>query len=167
MSDQKFSFERMRGLLGRDAEDSAVVDIIEDPKLIERSEYLGYVELKNDGISVMFKGAALADDQDREILRVSALHLHRKGHEGYSQYPGELPNGISFNDREDEVLRKLGRPIEAGGGGRVVLNRTVPRWLRYSAGDSVIHLQMDSKGRLEMVTLYPLDTKLGSIPGRV
>ena len=70
MSESKFNFQSISVLVGRHAADPAVLDLIEDPAVIERSEYLGYVELKEVGVSVMFKEAPAGDDDaNSPVLR--------------------------------------------------------------------------------------------------
>jgi hypothetical protein len=158
-------FSTLRSLLGRGADDPEVINVIESTEHIRRASYLGYVELKDKGVAVMFAADTAAEEEPVQSLHVSAFHLHRKGHDGYAQYSGELPSKVAFNDQETDVLKKLGKPVESGGGEKSsFFKRPVPRWLRYSIGNVVVHLQLDAKARIEMVTLYPANAKLGAFP---
>jgi hypothetical protein len=153
------AFSELLPLLRRRADDPAVVRLIErDPSQIERSDYYGFVEFRDGGVSVMFQEAAfvLGSSQvgDRTALLLAAFHLHRRGHEGYEQYGGELPHGVAFGDAEADVVTKVGSPAEKGGGGMSrVLKKPIPRWLRYHVGDATLQYQLDDDGRVEMATL--------------
>lgn len=156
----KFEFDKLQSLLGFLADDPAVIDLIEqDPESILRFSQLGFVEFKTEGVSVMFKEVApeqsYEEDSQEGPLYLSAFHLHRNGHEGYSQYSGQLPGSVQFDDHEGDVIKKIGPPLASGGGGiSTVLKRPVPRWVRYSVTEGVLHFQFDPKGRVELVTLF-------------
>jgi len=157
----------MLSLLRRRADDPAVVELIgRDPALIERSAYQGFVQLKNEGVSVIFKEAPWVilstEITDPAALHVAAFHLHRDGHEGYAGYSGQLPNDVSLEDSEADLVGKMGEPSAIGGGGMsTVLKRPIARWLRYLLGEAILQFQMDTDGRVDMATLYSPDTQLG------
>ena len=156
-------FDHLRSLLRRRADDPHVVELIGgDPSLIERYAYQGFVEFRDRGISLMFKEAPHVSGSigmtDPATLHVSAIHLHQAEHEGYSEYSGGLPRGVAFGDSEEVVRRKLGEPSATGGGGvSSVLKKPIPRWLRYSTGDAILQLQLDTSNRVEMASLYVPD----------
>jgi hypothetical protein len=162
----KFDFTDLLSLVGRSASDAGVMAIIEcEPDRIERFEHVGYVSLKNRGISVMFVEAAWLGPNfarpDPKALRVSGFHLHRAGHEGFSEYLGPLPGEVRFGDTQEEIERKLGRPLAIGGGGfTTILNKPIPRWVRYRAGESLLQFQLDLSGRNEMATVYIPDHRV-------
>lgn len=160
MNSAKLLVEKLKDLLERPATDPDVLEVIGQAGPIKRSSDHGFVELKNAGVSMMFKEARsfLPPEKivDPEALYVSALHLHRKKHEGYAEYRNRLPSGLVFGDSEAEVVRKLGEPEARGGGGlSSILNRPIARWVRYRWNDCALHLQLDANNRVEMATLYP------------
>jgi len=109
----KFDFEELRQLLRRSANDPAVAALIEcESDQIVRLAHDGYVEFKDEGVSVMFKGAAWVVPQneinDPETLHLDAFHFHRRGHDSHCQYAGALPGGVAFDDSEADILKKLG-----------------------------------------------------------
>jgi hypothetical protein len=164
-----FDYHQLEPLLRKPADDPAVLGFIaRDPRSIERSAHLGYVEFAEEGVSVMFKAAtepASREAIDAADWRLSAFHLHSENHEGYSMYRGDLPGGVQFGDPESEVLRKLGQPSDIGGGGiSSVLGRSIPRWLRYGRENNVIQFQLDPRGKVEMATLYAPDLHSGVHP---
>ena len=147
-------------LLRRRADDAAVGALIgRYGGAIERFEYVGFVELVDAGVSVMFAEAPhvlpWADVGDPKALHVSAFHFHGPGHEQHAPYTGELPGGLRFGDGEGDVVAKMGEPIAIGGGGwSSVLSEMAPFWMRYALGDGVtVEFQMDPAKRVEMVTL--------------
>jgi hypothetical protein len=122
MTTSRFEFAAIVKLLRRSENDPDVRNFFgQAMSRIERDEYSGYLEFKPEGVDVIFEEApwvvpteAIADPKQ---LYVAAFHLHRSGHEGYTGYSGQLPNGLALGDSEGEVLRKMGRPLETGGGG--------------------------------------------------
>src|SRR6185312_7723393 len=116
------SFDNLRSLLRKPAADPAVLKSIQTNVAgIKRSAHVGYFDMKDAGISAMFKEAQWivpsSDITDATALHVEGFHFHREGHEGHSQYTGQLPGNIEFSDSENDVLSKLGRPVASGGGG--------------------------------------------------
>jgi hypothetical protein len=62
-------------------------------------------------------------------LTVTTVTLYAAERDGYSEYPGELPRGLSWSDGYYDIIGKLGRPdAKPGGGGVTVM-------LQYPAGD--------------------------------
>src|SRR5947207_15991385 len=99
MREMRFEFEKMRSLLRKRADDPAIIDLIERaPALIERSAYLGVVEFKGDGVSVVFAEApwVIAPNEitDPSTLHVSAFHLYRQDQEAFCEYQGKLPGSV-------------------------------------------------------------------------
>src|SRR5262249_10515238 len=124
---------------------------------IKRDEYYGSLEFQSEGVGVVFQEApwVIPAEQicDPKELYLAAFHLHSSGHEGYQGYSGELPSALAFGDSDAEVLRKMGQPLKTGGGGMSRLLGVVPRWFWYPLGEAILHIQFDSQGSVEMVTL--------------
>lgn len=132
---------------------------------VRRDEYYGWLELKPEGVEVVFNEVPCVMPSgkfvDPKELYLIAFHLHRDGHEGYARYAGNLPNGVTFGDSESEVVRKLGEPLERGGGNIFpVLNRPVPNWSRYAVGDAALRFQFDQNRRLEMATVQQNNVRI-------
>jgi|SRR5579859_1857806 len=165
MNTSRFDIAEIVKLLRRSENDQEVRNFFgQAMSSIERDEYYGSLEFKSEGVDVVFKEAPWvvppAEVADPRVLHVSAFHLHREGHEGYSGYSGQLPNDVALGDTEAELIGKMGQPAVTGGSGMIpVLNRPIPRWLRYSIGDANLHFQLDANGRIELVTLSTLDTQ--------
>lgn len=165
MTKNKLDFDRLLELLRRPATDPTVAEIIGHDAKIERHAYMGGVELKDHGVSVMFKEApwviSAVGIADPDMLHVSGLHLHRSGHEGYAEYDGRLPKGVTFGDSGEAVLKKLGKPVETGGGGvGTVLKKLIPHWIRYVIRDAFLQFQLDDMNQVEMVSIYVPDARL-------
>lgn len=158
MTRAKFEIDRLIRLLGRSEKDSEVRNFLgKQMSNIVRDEFYGTLEFKPEGVDVVFKEAPWVVPSENIIdpkeLYLAAFHLHGHGHEGYEGYSGQLPNGLSLGDSEAEVLRKMGQPLKIGGGGMSrLLMGVVPRWFWYPLGEAILHVQFDTKGRVEMVT---------------
>ncbi len=153
-------FQQLQSLLRRRVDAAEVVDLIgPDSSIIERDEYYGSVEFRDQGFDLVLKEAAwvlpsTAMTDPKELI-VVGFHFHREGHEGYRAYTGRLPSGVALNDSQQEIRRKLGQPFDTGGGGvSSVLKRPLPRWIKYIIGQVVIHFQFDSDDKVEMITLF-------------
>ena len=101
---------------------------------------------------------------DPRELYIAAFDLHREGHEGYAGYSRQLPNGVALDDLEGDVLRKMGStPHSRGAGGISKLLGPIPYWFRYAFGNGFLHFQLDAAGRIEMVTLYTVPSRLAAL----
>lgn len=98
-----------RGLLGIELRSDEVVRFVARlPGLpsVQEHERGGRVDSRDAGVSVVYRG-------DRAIVRM--IHLFAAGEDGHRQYPGELPEGLTFADTRADVERKLGRPFTSDG----------------------------------------------------
>lgn len=154
-----FKFEELVSLLRRSVTDPVVRDFFGDALAhIKREEYYGFLEFRNEGVAAVFNEASwvfrAAEITEPKELYTVAFHLYSDGDEGYAQYTGHLPKGIAFGDSETELFRKMGPPLERGGGQiSAMLKRPWPHWLRYASGDAFLRLQLDVNHRVEMVTI--------------
>ncbi len=157
---------QLASLLRRPVNDELVVSFL-GPLIfkIKRDAYYGFLTFQDDGVDVVFNEAPWvipdAEVVDPKRLHLCAFHFHRAGHEGYSQYRGELPNGVAFGDSRADLLRKIGEPISTGGGGMssFPLNQPIPHWLKYKIGDAILHFQLDDTECIQMVTLTIRDVR--------
>ena len=160
MNTSKFEFAALAKLLRRSENDPDLRKFFgKAMSNIEHNEFYGTLAFKLDGVDAVFKEAPwvipLAEVTDPKELFLSGFHLHRKGHQGYSGYPGQLPNGVALDDPKDEIIRKMGQPIAVGGGGTSkLLNGPIPHWIRYSVDDAHLQFRLDANGRVEMATLF-------------
>jgi len=166
MNTSKFEFAKLVKLLRRSENDPEVRNFFgQYMSDIERDEHYGSLEFKREGVDVVFKEApwVVPSGQitDPKELYLAAFHLYREGYEGFAGYSGQLPNGVAFGDPEAEVLRKMGEPLKRGGVGvSPVLKRPIPRWFWYTLNDAILHLQLDSNGRVDMATLQIPEVKI-------
>lgn len=165
MTTSKFEFDKLVTLLSHSENDLGVTDFF-GPEManIKRDEYYGTLEFKSEGVGVVFQEAPWVVPQERikdpKELYLAAFHLHTDRHEGFQGYACPMPNGIGFGDSEQEVLRKMGKPLRIGGGGTSrVTGGAVPRWFWYPLGEAILHVQFDPEGRVEMVTPRVPDVK--------
>jgi hypothetical protein len=64
----------------------------------------GYIERKSDGTSFSFRN----DVRDDDAYVLDGVFLYAEGKDGYTQYGGKLPSGISFRNSRDEIVGVLG-----------------------------------------------------------
>jgi hypothetical protein len=106
-----------------------------------------YVELPLIGISMVLP--------DGEMI--SAVHLHASGHEGYSEFQGELPAGIVFAMSREEARDRFGNPAQCGDGGRVLLLGLRPSWDAFIVDGQRLHLEYaEDNQSVRLVTISAL-----------
>jgi hypothetical protein len=165
MSTQKWDFAHLLKLLRHSENDSQVRNVLGQAiSNIERDEYYGSLEFKTEGVEVVFREApwvlSPAEITDPRELYVSGFHFHREAHDGYSGYAGQLPQGVAWDDAEAAIVRKMGPPSATSGRGMSTgLKQPMPRWLRYSLGDTNLQFRFDAEDRLEMLTLFAPDPR--------
>jgi hypothetical protein len=113
------------------------------PEPIEQIEDRLYLSVPDIGTSF----AAGLDGQ------IDSVFLHSACHEGHSQYPFQLPEGLSFSDSRDTVRGRLGEPVATGGPVSFVQGSiNCAGWDRFARPTHSIHVQYADHG-IELVTL--------------
>lgn len=106
-------------LLGSRSGDPRVEALFEQLEVADRptlapGEFDAYVEAMRKGVSLVFEDEAYLKDEDtplgRSPLVLVGAFFYSEGHEGFSEFEGDLPGGVTFSDSRDEVLGKLGQP---------------------------------------------------------
>jgi hypothetical protein len=74
-----------------------------------------YVSRQQLGVSLFFQDPPRASNPTYHSLPKGILILYycffySEGHEGYKQFTGKLPRGLSFSDSRDQIIQKLGQP---------------------------------------------------------
>jgi hypothetical protein len=67
------------------------------------------------GFSLFFRDPArtkspVCASLPRGILVLAGCFFYSEGHEGYKQFSGKLPRGLSFSDSRDRIIQALGQP---------------------------------------------------------
>ena len=158
-----FLFSNLVGMLRSSTLEPDVREFLElEDRMIVRDEYYGSIEYIDDGVEVVFKEAPWVvpptEMKNKADLYISAFHMHRDGHDGYSGFVGPLLGGVMINDTENDIIRKVGQPDSVGGGSfSKLMNRTIPFWMKYSIENDILNLQLDDNRRLEMATVFAPD----------
>lgn len=111
---------------------------------VQEEEDGTYYEFLRSGISLLF-------DLDS---RLKAIHLYSSGRDEYSEYVGNVPGGLTFRDRKEEVIRKLGNPTRSGGGEKTLLADRIAEWVRYDYTNYSLHAEFsEPRGTVSLVTV--------------
>ena len=86
---------------------------------IDKNEYIISYTFKSRGVALVF------DTKDK---RLSSAHFYAEGQDGFRQFQGDLPYGLSFQLTRKEVESVLGPPDTSGG-------EVINYWARYSSRD--------------------------------
>lgn len=70
------------------------------------------------------------------------IFLYPEGDEGYAQFRGRLPDGVSFLDRRSDILAKLGSP-----------ERTGSNWDRFDLGTYLLHFHYRPDDTFPLITV--------------
>lgn len=118
-------------LIGRDYAQMNWAEMGLSPPTVEEIEGTIYIEFPNEGFDAV---ADLAG-------KITTVHLHAQGHEGYSGYHGVLPNGIRFGASRDELRARLGPPDASGEASFIHPFGPTPPWDRWNKGPYTVHCQ--------------------------
>lgn len=126
----------LASLLSLQADDAALIAVIEalggKPR-VQPSDQLGFTSIKKAGVEFRFEKKSWVDKDDgplRGPWLLTEVGVYAAGYEGYKQYSGSLPNGVTFESSRKEVRKALGKPIESGGGNRFG-TLVFPTWDRF------------------------------------
>jgi hypothetical protein len=103
-----------------------------------------YLTNKSKGIGLVF---------DQELIS-RTIHFYRGLVDGSSQFMGELPYKIEFNDNIDLLQKKMVNMKYVSGYGEElpVLGKSNP-WLRYDFDSIYMHIEFNESGSINLVTL--------------
>lgn len=97
----------------------------------------GYVSRPDLGVSLVL-------DADQQV---STVQLYRQGHQGFDQYRGATPGGLSFETDQAGAREALGTPIESGAAKTLPLLGAMPAWDAFHVGALRLHLEYEPDGR--------------------
>lgn len=110
----------------------------------------------------------LSNEGDGLRMRLSSegtiltIFLMSEGKDGFSQYRGELPGGLSFDSTRAEALKTFGAPAYFRASGKLGSFR-VGELMRFDWPTHSLHLQFRPEGvGIELVTLMSAE----AVPGR-
>lgn len=101
-----------------------------------------FLEAPSSGISLNIDSRGIVD----------AIHLYKRGLHGYSEFCGQLPNGISFSETRSQIQEKLGTPTICSDASPSVFGAAA--WDRYDSSSLSLHVQyQDHRGTPVLITL--------------
>jgi len=165
-------FEQFVSCLRKPLESCAIAGLFNgSTTTAERAGHMAFVEFEPHGVSMILKEAPwvipAAEIVDPRTLYVAAFHFHSQGYEGYQQYAGTFPLGLSFADDEKAVRQKLGLSVTAGGGNyNPLLGKKMSPWLRTEYQGALLDAQFNGSGRVELMTLFVEDLQQKAAEGK-
>ncbi|MEN2425423.1 hypothetical protein [Chromobacterium vaccinii] len=115
-----------------------------NPSAPERIGEESYVEIFEVGVSLVLPDGVI----------VETVHLHSQGHEGYIQFGGELPDGLSFDMDRQHVRSLLGEPYAYSDGVEVIILGKKPAWDAYKRNGYHLHVEYsDDRSSIRLITL--------------
>jgi hypothetical protein len=127
------AFGRLLSLRQDDPALKEAVEALGGKLRVRPSHQLGFLSIKKAGVEFRFEKEswlAKAGGRVRGPYVLTEVGVYAAGYEGYKQYPGRLPKGITFEATREEVRKALGRPVDSGGGNRFGA-LVFPEWDRY------------------------------------
>jgi hypothetical protein len=130
------------------------------------NKYFSNTKLDNVEDVFFFENLSLGIDVTfDEDLMVNAIHLFSENYENARSFGDNLPNGLFFTDRKDEVKTKLGEADVYGGDHQSNLLGYIQYWEKYYYNNYSLHLYYsDNKRNILLVTVGRLDFEAGIIP---
>lgn len=80
-----------------------------------------------------------------EGSRVKTIYLYAEGVEGFTEFQGELPRGLTFDSDHEQALQHLGHPSAQGAYGPP--GQPEAPWLRYDSAEHNLHVGFEAEGR--------------------
>lgn len=114
--------EQLIPIVGRPVSDAEVARVlsqigvdVQHGVALNEGEYRAYVERPKEGFSLVFTDEAMFLNKANQGIGVgelffSGLFLYAQGKDGYSQFQGQLPKGISFFQDRSKIIEQLGVP---------------------------------------------------------
>lgn len=136
----------IQSLLGKDLSEIARFPLFRDVEIpeLEMIGNEGYIEFQSLGVAMVVS----------EENVISAVHLYSEGHEGYSRFAGAVPAGASFSMSRDEARGLLGKPVESGDGGIVMLLGYRPAWDAFHVDGQRLHFEYsEDKTSVRLITI--------------
>jgi hypothetical protein len=133
VADSLLSLSSLLSLRHHDPALTGVIEGLGRKPRVQASDQLGFLSIKKAGVEFRFeKESWVAKDGGplRGPWVLTEVGVYAAGHEGYKQYAGKLPKGITFESIREEVRKALGEPVESGGGNRFGA-LVFPEWDRF------------------------------------
>ncbi len=142
-------YKTMLSILGKHLNDAEVQNFLssvgDKPEIM--SYDITYYIYKKKGMNLVFD----------ENLLLSSIQLYPQGVDGYDEYTGEAPHGVTFYTPRAEVRTKLGIPTASGGGEVLPLLGMTKNWDRYDYDTYTLHFEYQVGE--ESITLITLGRK--------
>jgi hypothetical protein len=85
------------------------------PKL-PKGEFTAYLEMKQEGVSLIFRDEAYLKREKKPLGRsplvLVGAHFYSEGHDGYAEFKGDLPHGLTLSDSRNDIIRKMGESTQ-------------------------------------------------------
>lgn len=140
-------------LLGKKLEQKEMQKFIDDlgeyPE-IKKYENEFYYNFKNSGIAMRF---------DRKSRTLVMLYFYSDGKDGFRQYRGKLPFGLTFFDTLRETKQRLGKPGNQGCG-TVSKYVATSDWMEYDSkgiGIDFAGVNCDKSAQISIIYIYKKD----------
>jgi hypothetical protein len=146
----------LENLIGLHAKDLRLLDFLrrlgEEPQIFEMMED----DPSESGVLVFKKvGLQISFDKER---KVNTIHVFSEGMQGYGQYSGALPMGLSFQMNRKATIALLGKPSRTGGPVKAILGKNVHYWDRWDSESFVLHLMYpEKKDSITELTIMSVD----------
>jgi hypothetical protein len=133
-------------LLGSTYEEISTSDIllgisIPDPEVIDLDSY---VEIPAEGVSFVLPRGE----------RVTAVQLYSAGRDGYSEFAGAIPKGLSFSMSREAVRAQIGKPQISGEATTIAILGKKPAWDKFDVGEFSIHVEYSPElDKVGLITL--------------
>ena len=142
MIEYPVELDRFVLLLGRPVEDELLSEAIREFGLVQDGcSEEGYLESESQGLSLLY-----------EAGRICAIFFHSEGKDGFSQFRGRLPYGLTYDSTASDVRERLGKADAARGPHVIWPMLDSNGWDRYEQDGFFVHFTY-KQGVVEMVTL--------------
>ena len=134
-----------------------LLEVSETP-LVKPLMHGSKTDLINDRFHLQIPNHGIGLDADFDGC-VSTIFFYGGEVDEYSQFAGDLPEGVSFSDSQCSVHQRLGQPSAHGGGNMVQFFGNAPKWDRYDRQGFSLHIQYaDGERSISLISLIRPDS---------
>lgn len=133
--------EKLIALLGESKSSPAFTEVLNDlGKAGDWDDHKGhaYLNFRESGVSLSY---------EKRTGSFQSIFLYGNGRDGFSEYRGLLPAGLTFHNTREEVHHKLGEPVRSGPGPEVDTT-----WDLFQSGDHTVHFEFGADGQPSLIT---------------
>jgi len=139
----EYQFSNLLGLNLDDLYKNSLTNLYFKNQNLEKIGNRYYITNKYQGIGFVF-------DEEKKM---TSIHFHRGGVDGYETYSDSLPCEISFKDNPESIHKKTNLDFLSGGGEVLPILGKTNYWRKYQYSNCYLRIEFDKNNLVTLVSL--------------